>query len=50
MVSEYDLPCSECGDSLVRAEVTTADGSVLVVAECQNCGGRHYPESALRRV
>ncbi|WP_167768429.1 hypothetical protein [Haloarcula amylovorans] len=50
MVSEYDLPCSECGDSLVRAEVTTADGSTLTVAECRSCGGRYYPESTLQQI
>lgn len=46
MVTEFDLPCSDCGHDLARVEVVT-DGSSLTVAECPNCGVRHYPESAL---
>ncbi|QIO23195.1 hypothetical protein [Haloarcula sp. JP-L23] len=48
MVTEFDLPCSDCGHDLVRVETTAADGSPVAVAECPNCGVRHYPESALR--
>lgn len=46
MVSEYDLPCTECGSSLVRATVVLA-GSDVSVAECTACGTYHYPETAL---
>ncbi len=47
MVSEFDLPCTACGHDLARATLPTAGGSGVTVAECQNCGTRHYPESAL---
>lgn len=48
MVSEYDLPCTECGHELARATMPApgADSGVSI-AECPNCGTRHYPESAL---
>jgi uncharacterized Zn finger protein len=48
MVSEFDLPCTACGQDLVEAHVVAPSGDAQVtVAECQNCGTRHYPETAL---
>ena len=49
MVSEYDLPCTDCGHDLVRSQLAL-DGGTVAVAECQHCGTRHYPESALGHV
>jgi len=43
MVSEYDLPCTNCGHDLSRV---TLAGDVPV-AKCPNCGTRHYPEGSL---
>lgn len=54
MTSEFDLPCSVCGDDLrevvlepreLGIQVET-DAAVLV-AECQSCSERHYPEQTL---
>ncbi|MFB6309125.1 MAG: hypothetical protein ABEH35_07330 [Haloarculaceae archaeon] len=51
MVSEFDLPCSDCGAELVRSEAVLAgDGSAVPIAECPSCGGRYYPEAALERL
>ncbi|MFB6183004.1 MAG: hypothetical protein ABEI96_00475 [Haloarculaceae archaeon] len=52
MVSEFDLPCSECGDDLVRttAPAPSRPGVELQVAECPTCGGRYYPEATLERL
>jgi len=50
MVSEFDLPCTDCDRELVRATVERPGGAELTVAECPTCGGRYYPESALDRV
>ncbi|PSP92008.1 hypothetical protein BRC78_03570 [Halobacteriales archaeon QH_8_68_33] len=49
MVSEFDLPCADCGQELVRRQVDRA-GDALTVAECPCCGGRYYPEQALSRL
>jgi uncharacterized Zn finger protein len=46
MVSEFDLPCVDCGQELVRRQVVEA-GDSLTVAECPSCGGRYYPEETL---
>jgi len=46
MVSEYELPCTECGGDLTKAVVQTTEDSVTI-AECPDCGTRHYPEPAL---
>ena len=46
MVSEFDLPCVDCGEELIRRQVAEA-GDSLTVAECPSCGGRYYPEGAL---
>lgn len=46
MVSEFDLPCTECGGDLARSVVQSAGGSVAI-AKCPTCGTRHYPEPAL---
>lgn len=47
MVSEFDLPCTECGQRLDRATVATASDATVEIAECSNCGTRHYPKTAL---
>lgn len=53
MVTEFDLPCTACGQELTAASVPTGDANALTdaesvtVAECRNCGTRHYPEAAL---
>ena len=47
MVSEFDLPCTACGHDLTERTVQTANASGVTVAECPECGTRHYPESAL---
>ncbi|MFC7142036.1 hypothetical protein ACFQMA_19640 [Halosimplex aquaticum] len=50
MVSEFDLPCTDCDQQLVRTEVASSTGDELTVAECPTCGSRYYPESALEQV
>lgn len=54
MTSEFDLPCSACGGSLrevaVKPQALGIQGtteSTILVAECQSCGERHYPEQTL---
>lgn len=49
MVTEFDLPCTDCDQELVAREVAppSASGDVLTVAECPSCGGRYYPEETL---
>lgn len=49
MVSEFDLPCTNCGHDLARTTLPTTGDRGVTVAECQNCGTRHYPEAALGR-
>ena len=46
MVSEFDLPCTNCGSELSRSTITVGAGDVSV-AECPRCGARHYPEASL---
>ncbi|MEF8853282.1 MAG: hypothetical protein V5A44_03835 [Haloarculaceae archaeon] len=46
MVTEFDLPCTDCGQELVRRQVAET-GDVLTVAECPSCGERDYPEGTL---
>ncbi|MDG5776339.1 hypothetical protein VB773_08885 [Haloarculaceae archaeon H-GB2-1] len=52
MVSEFELPCSECGDDLVQTTVPAPSEPTVevTVAECPSCGGRHYPEPTLERL
>jgi len=53
-MKETDLPCSDCGASLVERIVFTADlpvdlsdyGSVRI-AQCESCGARYYPNQTL---
>ncbi|MFB6166285.1 MAG: zf-TFIIB domain-containing protein [Haloarculaceae archaeon] len=49
MTSEFDLPCADCGVQLVHQEVSRA-GDTVTIAQCPDCGGRYYPEAALRRL
>lgn len=55
MVSEFDLPCTDCNQELVAREVSApgvdaSTSDALTVAECPSCGGRYYPEQALDRL
>ena len=51
MVSEFDLPCTDCGRQLERVEAQApSSGGAVTVAECPSCGSRYYPESALDQV
>lgn len=52
MTTEFDLGCATCGGSL-RETTVAADTlgfevtAPVSVAECTECGGRHFPERAL---
>ena len=55
MTSEYDLDCTNCGESLTKREVTAETLGLdspdsLEVAECPGCGGRYFPETTLERL
>lgn len=49
MTTEFDLPCADCGQELVRQELSRT-GATVTVAQCPNCGSRYYPETALERL
>lgn len=50
MTTEFDLPCVDCGQELVRQRITTGSGGDVTVAQCPNCGSQYYPEDALGRI
>jgi hypothetical protein len=56
MVSEFDLPCTDCNEALVARELSrpttegVASSEGLTIAECPSCGGRYYPEETLARL
>jgi YgiT-type zinc finger domain-containing protein len=55
MISEYDLDCTNCGEPLIKQEVTAETlgfdaGDSLEVAECPDCGDRYFPETTLERL
>ena len=50
MVSEYELPCTECGTTLSRSTLGEGGDGTVAVAVCPDCGSRHYPESALEHL
>jgi len=52
MVSEFDLPCTDCNQDLVARELSERSSAddALTVAECPSCGGRYYPEETLSRL
>jgi uncharacterized Zn finger protein len=50
MVSEFDLPCTDCEQELVARELARPSADSLTVAECPSCGGRYYPEETLARL
>jgi hypothetical protein len=52
MVSEFDLPCTDCDQDLVARELgePAATGESLTIAECPSCMGRYYPEETLTRL
>lgn len=55
MTTEFDLACATCGGRLAQRSVpgdalrVDVAGSVPV-AECEECGGRYFPEHALERL
>jgi DNA-directed RNA polymerase subunit RPC12/RpoP len=49
MTPEFELPCVDCGQELVRQRISTGSDDVTV-AQCPDCGSRYYPEDALGRV
>jgi predicted RNA-binding Zn-ribbon protein involved in translation (DUF1610 family) len=57
MTRETDLPCSDCGGTLLERDVSARDlaagvdaSRTVVVAECTECGARHYPDGTLERL
>nr|WP_247378735.1 zf-TFIIB domain-containing protein [Halorientalis brevis] len=49
MTTEFDLPCVDCGQELVRQQVTRG-GTSVTVAQCPNCGGQYYPKATLEQL
>lgn len=49
MTTEFELPCVDCGQELVRQRLSTG-GDDVTVAQCPDCGSRYYPEDALGRI
>lgn len=52
MVTEFDLPCTECGGEIVRTELSPGNGSesnssIRYVGECTECNARFYPAETL---
>lgn len=52
MVTEFDLPCTECGGEIIRVEVSANTDSENnstkeYVGECAECGARFYPAETL---
>ncbi|MFC7142017.1 hypothetical protein ACFQMA_19545 [Halosimplex aquaticum] len=54
---ETDLPCSDCGASLVERVVFTADlpietdgQSSARIARCDTCGARYYPHRTVSQL
>lgn len=50
MTTEFDLPCVDCGQELVRQRISTGSDGAVTVAQCPNCGSQYYPEDALGRI
>ncbi|WP_167599487.1 hypothetical protein [Halorussus marinus] len=55
MTTEFDLGCVQCDESLARRTVAAqrlgfGGETEIEVAECPSCGGRYFPEAALRRL
>lgn len=55
MTTEFDLRCATCGGTLARKTVSPDVLGIdavdtLPIAECVDCGGRHFPELALERL
>ena len=56
MIHETDLPCSDCGGALLERDVSAREFAgveateTVVVAECTDCGARHYPDGTVRRL
>lgn len=54
MMHETDIPCSDCGTTLVETTVPVSDLPVstslrgtVTVAECPACDARYYPEQTV---
>lgn len=54
MTSEFDLPCSACGNELQKAKIDATDLEIgiqqpltIEVAVCQSCEHVHYPADTL---
>jgi uncharacterized protein (DUF39 family) len=56
MIHETDLPCSDCGGSLLERDVAAGEfvdveaAETVAVAECTDCGARHFPDGTVRRL
>jgi uncharacterized protein with PIN domain len=55
MVTEFDLPCSNCGGQLEQIQTPKNDqveksDEDLPLAECVDCGAHYYPDSTLRQM
>lgn len=55
MISEYDLDCTDCGEPLIRRELSAETlgfdaHDSLEVAECPDCGDRYFPETTLEQL
>lgn len=53
MVTEFDLPCTECGGEIVRVEISPDTGGESnstkeYVGECVECDARFYPAETLK--
>ena len=56
-MNEFDLPCSDCGSTLVETHVPVhelLDGSVATddvsVADCPTCDARYYLEETIATI
>lgn len=55
MTCETDIPCLECGSpsdersiATTTLDVSLPESQTIRIAECPDCGARHFAESALR--
>jgi uncharacterized Zn finger protein len=52
MITEFDLPCSNCGGQLEQVQISIGDqgtelDNTLLLAKCVECGAEYYPEKTL---
>jgi len=50
MITEFDLPCADCGQELVRHRVSAGRFEDVIIAKCPDCGSQYYPKDALGRI